>query len=523
MTDFDLLWRGGTVIDGTGTPGFKADVAIRGDRVAALLPPGEGAAGEEWDVSGLVVSPGLIDVHNHSDGWLTNTPHLVSKTMQGFTTEVLMSDGISYAPVTPSLAPHWLHYLRSLNGLQVREYTGWCSQDDYRQLLHQRTAQNSALQIPYANVRAMACGWGRAKPDDTEMRQIQAEIRHDMEQGAVGLSTGLDYIVQCFSDTDELVEACRAMAPWQGLYVTHIRYKKGIIPALQEAVDICRRAEVPLHVSHLKGDSTEQMEEVLDFIDRVAVPQVDFTFDVYPYLPGSTMLNSLLPYEAWEDGPLAVQGKLHQPEMRRKFQRLLEDYRTDLDHIRIAWVGSRANQRLQGMSLAAYIAETGDTSADALADLLIDENLAVLCVFHRGDDRLVYPFLQHAKFILGSDGIYFPQAQTHPRQFGSAPRILGPLVRDEKLFTLETALQKMTSLPAARFGLKDRGLLRAGAFADLVAFDPLTIGDRATFEQPQQLSTGMVHVLVNGTPIIRQGVPVEPLAELPGRALKFKV
>lgn len=521
MSEFDLLLSGGTLIDGTGAPRREADVAVQGDRIVEVGKLDGAAARRVIDARGLIVAPGLIDVHNHSDGWLLVEDHLVSKTAQGFTTEVLMSDGISYAPVSPATAPHWLHYLRSLNGLRLGHDRGWRTIGDYMAQLDRRTVHNSVAQIPYANVRVLSCGWGRRPPDDQEMRLIQQEIRRGMEDGAAGLSTGLDYIAQCFATTDELVEACSAMREYGGIYVTHVRYKKGLLPALREAVEIGRRAGVGVHISHLKSETAETTDDLLAYIDREATQQVDFTFDVYPYLPGSTMLNSLLPYDAWEDGPLGVVPRLACPELRRRFAETLVDYRTPLNEIRIAWVGSQSGKWIEGLSLAAYIDAVGRSPADALADLLIDEHLAVLCVFHRGDDRLVEPMLRHPKFMLGSDGIYFPGGRIHPRQYGSAPRLLGPLVRDRAVMTLEQAVHRASGFSAARFGLTDRGVVRAGNAADLFVFDADTIGDRATYDNPHQLAAGVGSVFVGGVEVISNGQAVADLpSELPGRALR---
>lgn len=531
---FDVLVLGGTVIDGTGDERRRADVAVTGDRIVAVDRFDQADA--EWviDAAGLVVAPGFIDVHNHSDGWLLKLPHLVSKTTQGFTTEVLMSDGISYAPVSSETAIEWLYYLRSLDGLQLADYRGWHSIADYLALLDRRTAHNVVAQVPFANVRTMAKGWDRAPPDDTQMRLMLGEIRRGMEEGAVGLSTGLDYIAQCFARTEELVEACSAIQPYGGLYVTHVRYKKGVLAGVQEAVEIARRAGVPLHVSHLKGTNPQEIDDLLDYIDRVAVQEVDFTFDVYPYLPGSTMLNAQLPYETWEEGPLAAVARLVDPVLRKRLAALLSIAPAGWDQIRLAWLGGKDNRGHLGNTLAEYVQNTrgfGDGSpanvsrivADTLCHLLLEENLAVLGVFHIGDDRLVEPFLAHPKFMLGSDGIYFKDGQVHPRQYGSAPRILGPMVRQRKLFSLEAAVRKLSGFPAERFGLKDRGVLRAGSFADLVVFDPVTIQDRATYDNPHQLSQGVMQVLVNGTAVIRDGQPVETWGpQLPGRALRFK-
>jgi N-acyl-D-amino-acid deacylase len=521
---FDLVIRGGSVIDGSGAPARAADVAVEGDRIAAVGPlPGDAAAARRViDAQGLVVAPGFIDVHTHADGWLLKTPNFLPKTSQGFTTEILMPDGISYAPVAPHNWRDWIVYLRALDGLRPEDYQGWRTIADYLALLEGRTAQNVAAQIPYANVRVLAAGWRRGPIDDAQVNMMRLEVERAMDAGAVGISTGLDYIAQCFATTDELVEVCSAMAPWRGLYVTHVRYKKGTLRGMQEAVEIGRRAGVPVHISHLKASSPRETEQLLDYVDRVAVNEVDFSFDIYPYTAGSTMLNYLLPYEVWEDGPLAACAKLRDPAMRERLDSMLACFALPAEKIYIAWCASKDNAAYQGQTLAQYAAHLDKRPAEALCDLLIEENLAALSVLRVGDDELVEPFLKHARFMLGTDGIYFPDAQVHPRMYGSAPKMLGPLVRDRKLFSLEEAVRKMSGIPAERFGLVDRGEVREGAFADLVVFNPDTVTDQATYDDPQRLSVGIEQVIVNGVPIIADGKATENAGpEMPGRALRF--
>lgn len=520
---FDLIIRGGKVIDGTGAPARAADVAIARDRIAAVGQLADSpSAAKVIDAAGLVVAPGFIDVHTHADGWLLKTPNFLPKTSQGFTTEILMPDGISYAPLTPETYRDWFCYLRALDGLRQEDYQGWRSIADYLALLEGRTAQNVAAQIPYANVRVLAAGWRRGPLDDAQVNIMRREVERAMDAGAVGISTGLDYIAQCFATTDELVEVCSAMAPWGGIYATHVRYKKGTLRGVQEAVEIGRRAGVPVHISHLKAGSPQETDTLLEYVDRVAVNEVDFSFDIYPYTSGSTMFNFFLPYEVWEEGPLAVCAQLRDPAVRDRLDAMLACFPLPPEKIHIAWCATKDNARHQGQTLAQYAARLDKRPADALCDLLIEENLAALSVLRVGEDELVEPFLKHPKFMLGTDGIYFPDAQVHPRVYGSAPRMLGPLVRDRKLFSLEAAVHKMTGIPAARFGLVDRGEVRQRAFADLVLFNPETVTDRATYDDPHQLSAGIEHVIVGGVEIIAGGQPVEKLGpELPGRALRF--
>ncbi|MDA1163103.1 MAG: amidohydrolase family protein [Planctomycetota bacterium] len=516
---FDLMIRGGTVIDGTGSPRAMADVGITGDRIAAVgvLPP-DAEAVRTVDATGLIVTPGFIDVHNHSDGWLIRERNFAPKTTQGFTTEVLQADGIGYGPVNQQTAREWLFYLRSLDGLRLQDWTGWETFEEFMNAIDGSSAQNAVSHLPYANIRSMACGFGRAPVDDFQMREIQRQIRIGMEAGAVGVSAGLDYIVQCFSTTDELVEALSVMAPYDGLYVPHVRYKKGLLPALEEAADICRRAGVRLHISHLKAQSLEQTDEVMDFLETTR-KDIDVSFDVYPYQPGSTMINYLLPYEVWEDGPIATLGKLTDPGIRRRFADGLNAMRLPLDRIRIAWLQSKENAHWQGKTLLEFVDASRLSASDALLDLMIEERLAGMLVFDEGDDRLVFPFLQHDLFMMGTDGIYCSDGPVHPRVFGSAGRFLGPLVRDLKLNTLENAVHKMTGYSASRFRLPDRGTVAAGSFADLVIFNAETITDNATFKEPRLRTVGIQTVIVNGQVIVDLGEPVES-ATPPGRSLK---
>jgi N-acyl-D-amino-acid deacylase len=506
---YDLLFSGGTVIDGTGASRAVADVAVRGDRIAAVGRLDNVQARERIDCRGRVVAPGFIDVHNHSDGWMLVQPHQTWKTSQGFTTELLMADGISYAPVDESIWRQWLYYLKSLNGLSLSDYRGWKSLADYMALLDGRNVQNSATHVPYANVRTLACGFDRAIPaDDFQMREIKARIRQGMEEGAVGLSTGLDYINQCHATTEEITTACDAIRPYSGLYVTHIRYKMGLLPALREAIEIGRRAAVKVHISHLKGSTEQEVQEVLQFIDREARQQVDFSFESYPYQRGSTMVNYLLPYEVWSDGPLGVLEKLDRPEIRARFREGLASLGVPLSQIHIAWTAAPGYESLHGMPVDEFVRQRGKPAEEVLIDLLIDSNLATLLVAGSPADHLVEPLIQHDLAILGSDGIYQPGGHVHPRVYGSAARWLGPYVRDRKLFSLEEAVHKLSGKSAARFGLPDRGVIRQGAFADLVVFDPATIADRATYERPQQPCVGVDFVVVNGRLIIQQGEPV---------------
>lgn len=520
---FDVLITRATIVDGTGTARYPADIAIQRDRIAQIGDLAGAAARQRQDAAGMIVAPGFIDVHNHSDGWFIKAPYLPCKLLQGFTSEVLMADGISYAPVRPETVQEWIFYLRGLDGLRPEDYRGWQSWADYMQRMHQRNAQNAAGHLPYANIRSLVAGFTVRELDDFQLRQVRYEVRRGMEQGAVGLSTGLDYIAQLHTSTAELVAACSAMLPEGGLYATHVRYKMGLLPALREAVEIGRRAGVPVHISHLKATTPQLTEEVFAFLDEAA-RDVDVSFDIYPYYPGSTLLNYLLPYEVWQGGPLAAMGMLTCPRIRRKFREGLEASGLNLSRIHIAWLPGRDHTELIGQTLQDFVQSVGGSAEDALCDLLIEERMAVLCVLDRGDDTVVDPFLQHPRGMIATDGIYFPESCVHPRVFGSVGRILGRCVRERGVLTLEQAVRKLSGFPAERFGLAQRGLIREGNFADLVVFDPNTVVDLATYESPLQPSQGISDVLVNGVRVVQHGELVcDGQRELPGRFLRREV
>lgn len=519
---FDLIFRGGEVIDGTRQPRFRADVGVTGDRISAVGDLSAAEARQTIDVTGQIVAPGFIDVHNHTDGWLIKEPDLDVKVRQGYTTEVLMSDGISYAPVDEQTAPEWLFYLRCLDGLRMDEYEGWQTIGEFHQRLDRRCLQNSMTQVPYANVRTLVRGFCNGQVDDLQRKVIQAEIRKGMDQGATGISTGMDYINQWYATTDELVDAVSAVRDHDGLFVTHIRYKLGLFPGLKEAVEIGRRAGVKVHISHLKPLEPGDDERLLEYIDREARHEVDFSFEVYPYQPGSTMGHFMLPYEVWDDGPLAAPGKLYKPEILARIRRNFENYRVPLDGIYIGWVPSVENKRWQGVTLADYAQTMRQPIERALVNLLIEERMAVLLVFGDRSDDLMRPMLQHDLGMIGSDGIYFPDGMVHPRVVGTAPRILGRAVRDWQKLSLEDAVYKLAAFPAARFGAVDRGVIAERKFADLVVFDPDTVNDENSFVAPHEPPTGISHVIINGQQVWSPTGPVpRPGHTYPGRALKY--
>lgn len=518
----DWIIRNGSVIDGTGAARQRADIGISDGRITAIGDLSSAKSEQEIDATGKIVCPGFIDVHNHSDGWLLRDGHQHYKTQQGFTTEIIMSDGISYAPVNSATWRDWIYYLRGLNGLRMQDYTGWESLNDYLEVLEGRSVQNFAAQIPYANLRTLVHDFSRGPLDDSQIVRMQQLVNECLEAGAVALSTGLDYIAQCHSSTSELIRACQPMAGQNKPYVTHIRYKLGLLDGIREAIEIGRQANVPVHISHLKCQPPYQPEQVFELIEDACSEGIPTTFDVYPYQPGSTMLNYLLPYEVWEDGPLAATGKLALENIQRKTKHSFDAYRLDLDHVLMAWSPTNDHLNDWGKTLQQIVAESGKETSPALIDLLLDEQLGVLCVMDEGDDKLVEPFVAHPRCMMGTDAIYQPDGNVHPRAYGSAGRWLGSFVRDKRLFTLEQAIRKMTSLSADTFGLQGRGRLIENAYADVVVLDENTIADQAQFGDPIHHCSGIEHVLINGVQVVAHGTPLNLTAEgspIPGHRL----
>jgi N-acyl-D-amino-acid deacylase len=518
LNTFDWIIQNGTVLDGRRSPGIQADIGIRGERVTQVGNLSESLAAQRVDATGQVVCPGFIDVHAHSDAWLLQQCNFLPKTSQGYTTEFLMVDGISYAPVNEETAPEWILYLRGLNGLRLRQYSGWRTIAEFVSRLDRQNVQNTATFIPYGNVRSLICGFDRYPPDDFQLKEIKSLVAQGMDQGALGLSTGFDYLGQLFSSTAELTAVCKEIANKGGIYVSHIRYKLGILDGLKEAVSIGINAGVPVHISHLKGSTPAEAEAILAYINKTAVHEVDFSFDVYPYSASSTLLSSLLPHEVWTSGSLGAAKQLSRQAVRDQFASSLA--KLPLDRILIAWTATQANQDLAGKSLAEYITSTGRSSAQALIDLLIEENFAVLLVFLQGEDALVAPFLAHPHGMIGSDGIFQADGAIHPRVYGTAARVLGPCVRDQRLFSLADAVYKLSGYPAKRFDLPNRGAIQEGYFADLVCFEAGKVCDKATFANPRQAAVGINHVWVNGQRIIADSKPVIGTGSLlPGQFL----
>lgn len=517
---FDLLFRNARVVDGSGSPWYRADLAVDGDRIAAIGRLDGAEARRVIDCRDRVLAPGFVDMHAHSDLILLTEPRHEAKIFQGVTTDLLGQDGLSYAPTSPEKLPLLRRLLGGLNGDPDIAWD-WASVADFLARFDGRTSPNVAYLIPLCAVRAEVMGFEARPATAGEIARMRSLIAAGMQDGAVGLSTGLTYPINAWTTTDELVELCREVARYGGIYVTHMRYTLGdsLHEPIVEAIEIGERAGLPTHISHFKGarGGVRDVAGALGLVDAARARGLDVTLDAYQYNAGSTMLQASLPMWVHEDGPELALERLSDPRVRDRLRAELAARPPRWSEYTVASVGSAGNAGLEGRTIDALIAESGRDQVDWVCDLLLDEQLKVCCRQTDGQtDEDIIPVLQHPAQMIGSDGIHLGSA-LHRRTYGTFARVLGRYVRDLGALRLEEAVRKMTAAPAARIGLRDRGMLRPGLVADLAVFDPATVAERATWEQPRQLAAGFSEVTVNGQLVLDGGRHTGALA---GRALR---
>jgi N-acyl-D-amino-acid deacylase len=516
---FDLLITGGRIVDGSGCPWFHGDVGVRGDRIAALGRLSHAEAALRIDAGGCVVAPGFIDAHVHGDLMLLADPHHEPAIRQGVTTYILGQDGVAMAPASPTTLAYMRRYTAGFSG-NPELTERWSSVADFLACFDNRCALNVAYLIPNGNVRMEVMGLADRPSLPAEREAMGRLIRAGMEQGAVGLSSGLDYIPSRYADTDELISLCKHLAPYDGVYVTHMRRydPDGVLGSMDEVFRIGREAGVPVHISHFNS----RAELVLPKIDAGRADGIDVTYDLYCYLAGSTILGMVaLPPEIQEGGVSTTLARLRDPAIRRQLRDWFARPRVPLETIRLAHVAAGVGaswQRFEGWTLEAAAREASMDVGEFVCELLIAAEMVVGCIVphvNRGQ-KDVEELMRHPAMMAGSDGIFvvgFP----HPRGYGCFARYLGHHARDARTWTLEEAVQHLAAHAARRFGLKDRGLIREGMAADIVVFDPATIADRSTYEDGRQLAVGMHHVVVNGQLVLHAA---KRTGALPGRALR---
>lgn len=514
----DLVLKNARVLDGSGNPWFRADVGVQGDRIAAVGRLGVAEAGRVIDCRGQILAPGFVDMHVHSDVMLLAEPRHEAKIYQGVTLEVLGQDGLSYAPASPATLAMLRQHLCGLNGDPDVGWD-WSTVAQFLARFDHQVAVNTTFLIPHSAVRAEVLGMEDRLATPAEMERMKALVRQGMEDGAVGLSTGLTYSPNCWSNTDELVELCSVVAAFGGIYVTHMRYTLGWKAAIRESLEISERSGAPVQISHLRGSGAGEppgAAGTLAMLDEARARGIDVTFDSYAYVAGSSMLQARLPYWALVGGPEKVLERCADPTAR---QRIREEYQreaTNWGEVRIGYVKSEANRWMEGKDVATLMEETGKDAADFVCDLLLAEGLAVSFVAFGPHEVDIPPILAHPLATSGSDGLCIG-SKRNPRTYGSFARVLGRYVREQKVMPLQDAVRKMTAACAQRLGIRDRGLVREGMFADLVVFDDQAIIDRSTFEEPLRRAAGVSYVLVNGQVVLDGG---QHTGATPGRALK---
>ena len=501
---FSLILEGGAVYDGRGGAPFVADVGVRGDRVAGVGDLAGRPAERRLDVRGLAVAPGFIDIHSHAESRIFERPHAENYLHQGVTTALGGQDGRSPYPTGA--------FLDRLENAPAAIHLG--------------------LFVGHGTVRAHVMGNADRAPTEAELAQMQALVEQAMREGAFGLSSGLEYTPGIYAETEELVALARATAPWGGLYISHIRDEGGrLLESVAEVIRVGEEAGVPAQVTHHKvvgPDRWGRSEASLRLIERARARGVDVAGDQYPYAASSTSLTILFPAWSLEGNAEAQQARWREDETRAKLQagiaRHLREERGG-DPGTIVMATCAGDPSLNGQSLAGILEERGrpvDVGEAASLAIELHEQGGCQVVLHSMSEADVRQIMRHPWTMIASDGgIPIPGSGVpHPRNYGAFARVLGRYARDGGILSLEEAIRKMTSLPAARLGLDDRGLLRPGAAADLVVFDPDAITDPATFADPHQYATGVRHVFVAGEPVLLDG---EVTGARPGRALRKRI
>ncbi len=529
---FDVVIEHGHVIDGTGAPWYAADVGIRAGRIAAIGRLDHAAAKRRIDAAGRVVAPGFIDMLGQSELTVLVDPTVPSKIFQGITTEIT-GEGNSAAPVDELIAREQAAQFQHL-GI-TRDWTDFAGY--FARLERQHIGINIASYMGATTAREMVIGYADRAATPEELVRMQGLVAQAMRQGAVGVSSSLEYAPAPYASTAELIALAQAAAEFGGIYATHMRSEQeGILTALDETIRIGREAHIPVEIWHLKAGSVKifgMMPEIVARIDRARASGVDIAADTYAYPAWANELSAFIPPWAHEGGNEKLIERLRDPAIRARLKTELATESTDWDNewqsvpgpqaIQIATVTNPQLRGIQGHTLADIAKSRGTDPMDTLFDILVEDGAqteAAVFAMSEPDIELavVQPWVSFCNDSAGTSpqgllGKEFP----HPRAYGTFPRVLRKYVREERRLSLEEAIRKFTSLPASRLRLNDRGVIKAGLWADLVVFDPNTITDRSTFQDPNQLSVGMQWVLVNGVPVIEDGFATHAL---PGRVLR---
>lgn len=533
----DLLILDGTIVDGTGQPGHPGAVGVTRDRAGAsarlavlrdraAIEDAVGRAARLVHAKGKVVAPGFIDLHSHSGLMILADPRHEPKVRQGVTTEVIGIDGLSYAPIAdPEILAQLVEMNAGLDGNPDLAYD-WDSVSSYLDRFDRAMGVNVAFLVGNSALRLGTSGWDEREPTSGELASMRSMLREAMEEGAYGLSSGLDYPPGSYASTGELAHLASVAAKLGGFYHTHVRYPLGdrFLDPFREAIDIGRRGASPAHITHFYHRATfpGTPEQMLALVDDARAEGLDVTFDAYPFEWASTRLLITLPPWVQAGGPGPTKERLADRAVRDRIRGAMRERgvlyagRGGIADIRLGYFARAENLAYEGRTLGDVGQERGGDLVDVLCDLLLEEGLRLNQVTPGPHTDGIRRFYQHAVAMVGTDSTFIG-AKPSPRSYGSYPRILGQFVRDEALLTLEGAVAKMTSMPADRLGLKDRGRIADGFVADLVVFDPATVRSNATYDDPRRFPDGIEQVIVNGTLVVEGGAHT---GALPGRALR---
>ena len=516
---FDLLIRNGWVVDGSGAAPYLADVGVTGTTITAVGRLTGAQAHTVLNAAGLHVSPGFIDAHVHGDLPLLADPIHLPALLQGVTTYIIGQDGSAFAPGSPATLEYMRKYTAGFNGLFPEVSNSWNDVPSYLEKYNQTSALNVAFLVPNGNIRLEVIGHDPRPATPAEIRAMQRMVEQALDAGAVGLSSGLDYIPSKYADTAELAAICEPLVPANGVYVTHMRgYGKNAPVGMAEVYEISRRTGVASHISHYHGHASI----MLPLLDEGREEGLDLTVDTYPYMAGSTILGmAALPAWIQEGG---IEPTLERLAVKSNRERLTTEWFSQplanaLEGLCLSMAVNPEWRWVEGLMVTEAAERSGRSVCDFICDILIDCNLAVGVVAHRGADRTeadVVSILKHPAHMAGSDGI-FTGSRPHPRGYGAFARYLGYHTRERGDYTWGQASVHLSSHAARRFRLLDRGLIRQGMAADIAIYDPQTIGDTSSYEQGKSPAVGMKHVIVNGTAALLDG---KPTGATPGRALR---